>query len=312
MRGCVLGARGRGDDPVQLTVRGLDAGADVEPAAPALLTRGGDERGHRVGDVDVVPGVAAVAEHRGRLATQQRRREDRHDAGLPAGVLPGTVDVGHRQGRAVHLVQPAVGAQVVLAGDLARRVGGLRVQRRLLGGGQVLRGAVDGAAGRREHDLAHARVPRGLGDVDGAHHVLVRVGQRVGHADPDVDLRGQVEDHLGRGVGDDVAQVGRGDVDLVQRQASGGRRGGQVLPPPAAQVVGDVHVVAVGQQPVDQGGADEPGSAGDECPHAVPFAVDSCDARPRSARGRRGRPMGGRRNRTPWSVRPGRHGTGDR
>jgi hypothetical protein len=141
----------------------------------------------------------------------------------------------------------------------------------------VLGRAVDGAAGGREDDLPDARAPGRLGQVHRAQDVLRDVEQRVGHAHPHVDLRGQVEDHLGSHLGDQPGQRGVQDVQLAER-AAGGQRGVEVLPAAAAQVVDRDHLVAAAQQPVDQGRPDEPGAAGDEGTHGAQGSGPGCPA----------------------------------
>jgi hypothetical protein len=117
---------------------------------------------------------------------------------------------------AVKAVQLAVGVQVHLGGDFRSGVRGLRVHRLSFADRQRGRRAVDGPARGREDDLASAGHPGGLGEVDRAEDVLPDVEQRVGDAHPDVDLRGQVEDHLGRRVTKHRAEPGVQDVDFPQ------------------------------------------------------------------------------------------------
>jgi hypothetical protein len=252
---------------MQLTVRSLDAGADVEPPASPGLPGRRREGLDDVLDEDVVAGVGTVAEDRRREARQQPGREDGDQTGFAARVLPGAVDVGQRQMRAVQVVELAIGVEVHLARDLPRRVRRPRVDRCLLVDGQVLGRAVDRASRRREDDLAHPGPAGGFGHVDRADDVLVDVEQGLVDAVPDVDLPGQVEDDLGGHRGDDVDQLRAGHVELDQLEAARCRGPHQVFPVAAAKIIDGDDVVACREQPVDQRRPDEPGAAGDHCPH---------------------------------------------
>ncbi len=123
---------------------------------------------------------------------------------------------------------------------------------------------VDRAAGGREHDLAHAMPAGGVGDADGADDVQLRVVHRVGDGLADVDLRGEMEDHLGAHALEQLVPVDGEDVGLDELEAVGaGRpRALQVGELAVRQVVDDGHRMSIRQQPVDQRRPDEPGAPG--------------------------------------------------
>ena len=92
----------------------------------------------------------------------------------------------------------------------------------------------------------------------------------------DRDLRRQVEDDLGLGIGEQGHQIGVDDVGLreLERRLPLGRT--DVRAAARAEVIDADDVVAVRQQPVYQRGSDESGCAGDECPHrlTIPMAAE--------------------------------------
>ena len=105
--------------------------------------------------------------------------------------------------------------------------------------------AVDRAAGRGVDDAPRRRPARGLEHVDRADDVDRRVEGRVLDRLAHVDLRGQVEDDVGRDRGDERGERRRvADVDLVQARAAVQRARLEVLAPPGDEVVDDVDLVA--------------------------------------------------------------------
>ena len=115
-------------------------------------------------------------------------------------------------------VQPVPGGEVLLGGELRRAVGRQREPRRVLAGRRVAL-AVDRATRRGEDHLGVVRAGR-LEHVHRPEHVRPRVGDRVGDRDPDVDLRGEMEDDLGLRLGEDLRER---VADVARRGAS--RRG---------------------------------------------------------------------------------------
>src|SRR4051794_5568805 len=137
---------------------------------------------------------------------------------------------------------------------------------------KVGRLAVDRPAGGREDQLAGPGAAARLRDVDRAENVEARVEQRVGDADPYVDLRGEVADDFGLRRGDDVDEPRFGHVGAGERERTGAlavdpARLGEVAQRAAGQVVDADHVVAFREQPVYQRRADEPGRARHQYPH---------------------------------------------
>ena len=109
--------------------------------------------------------------------------------------------------------------------------------------------------------------------VDRAHDV----DQRLPPRSPGRLRRGagQVDDHLGLVAGHQLGGGGVEHVGLMDLQSAGAlgahllARRRQVGQAAGAQIVDDLDVVALGQQPVDQGGAEEAGAAGHQHLHGA-------------------------------------------
>ena len=126
-------------------------------------------------------------------------------------------------------------------------------------------------AGRRgrpvepDDDLRGTCRDRRLQQVGGA---AERAGHEIGAGPP--GGQGEVEDDVGAQAGQEVGQLGHPHVEVVelQRPDVRGPGRGQVGQRAGREVVDDVDGVALGQQPVDEVRAEEPGAADDEDPHA--------------------------------------------
>ena len=128
-------------------------------------------------------------------------------------ILPRPEDIAEAQGDIRHPVQPLVGEQILLAGQLGGSVGGERTAlARLVG--RLFALAVDGAAGGGEDDSGAGR-SRCLEHVHGADHV--HVGVVVGPLDRDahVGLGREVEADIGAQLGEEVFQR-LADIQHVQ------------------------------------------------------------------------------------------------
>jgi hypothetical protein len=101
-------------------------------------------------------------------------------------------------------------------------------------------------------NLADPGLASGLREPHGADDVDHRVELRVGNGVTDVDLRGQVENHLGPGVGEQCDEVGADDVGLGELEAVVPLRRDDVLAAAGAQIVDADNAVAVRQQAVYQ------------------------------------------------------------
>ena len=75
---------------------------------------------------------------------------------------------------------------------------------------------------------------------------------------------------------DDLLQRRVGDVDLVEAELTGFLRLGEVLAAPGDEIVDHGDLVALGDEPVDEGGTDEPGAAGDENLLGVDLGAHGC------------------------------------
>jgi hypothetical protein len=227
---------------------------------------GREEGGHGVVHVHVVARLAAVAEHGDRLAGGDGALEERDDARLAVRILARPVDVGHAQGERREAVVAGVEGQV----GLGRRLSGavrrdrrhrLRLARRYHGRIPVHRRR------RREQETLHAGPAGRLEHRHRAGHVHARVRRRLGHRPPHVDLGGEVAEQLRPDRREKLAhrRLVR-DVRRVQLR-SPLQRALEVLEPPCREVVDRVHGGALGQQSVDDMGADEAGSACDDGLH---------------------------------------------
>lgn len=87
---------GLGDEVENLSSGRLDACCDIEGARGSP---GGDKRPHDIGDVDVVTAGRASSKEKWSLAAPKVIGEDRDDAGLAVGPLPGTKDIAQTADR---------------------------------------------------------------------------------------------------------------------------------------------------------------------------------------------------------------------
>ena len=102
------------------------------------------------------------------------------------------------------------------------------------------------------HDLAYVRPPRGLGKPHGTDDVDRRVELRVGHRLADVDLRGEVEHHLGPGLANERDQVGVDDIGLDELEVGMLLGAVEVRAAPGAEVVDADNGMSVCEQAVYQ------------------------------------------------------------
>ena len=125
---------------------------------------------------------------------------------------------------------------------------------------QRLGHAVERSARPGEHDLAGAGGERGFAEVERAEDVHLRVEDRPGDGDPDVELRGEMEDHLGPAAGDEVVELRGAHVDPVEAEppVAVGAGAGEVAQGAGRQVVDGVDVASLREEPVDERRADEP------------------------------------------------------
>ena len=253
-----------GERREQVHDRGLAPGADVEGAG-RVGVGGRDERAHDVLDVHVVTRARAVPEHRRRGALGERPREDRDHAALAARVLARAVHVGQAQRHGGHALA-AEALDLVLGRVLVGAVGRQRLHGRGLRRRQSVGVAVQGAAGGGEHEPLGAGGARRLEHVDRSAVVDLGVEVGVGHRAAHVGLRGEVEHDVRAPLAQQPAHgAGVAHVGLLERGAVA-QRGGQVLPPPAREIVDRHHLVAPGDERVDQVGSDETRAARDYGP----------------------------------------------
>ena len=199
--------------------------------------------------------MLAVAEYDHRLAARHPIREDGDDARFAVWVLPRAVDVGGAQDLHPHGVRQQDG-QVLLQRPLAQPVGADGPNRVVLVARQVLRLAVQRSPCVDVYELRASCRHRRLADVDPTHDVHEGVALRVGHRPRHRRLCRPVADHL-RPEGDGRVQELRGaDVEVDEP-----RLRVDVRPPSGRQVVHHDDLVSSIDQPVDDMGAYEPGSA---------------------------------------------------
>ena len=234
--------------------------------APVASVLGGrEEPAHDVLHVHVVARARSVAEHGGSGALGERPREDRDHAALTGRVLARAVHVGQAQGHGGH-VRAAVALDLVLGRALVGAVGRQRLDGRGLRRRQLVGVAVQGAAGGGKDEPLGARGVRRLEHVDRPAVVDLGVEVGVGDRAAHIRLRGEVEHDVGPPLAQQPAHgAGVAHVGLFERGAVA-QRAGQVLPPPAREVVNCQHLVAPGDERVDQVGTDETRAARDYGP----------------------------------------------
>ena len=242
-----------------VAVLDLLAAADVVDLAG--LSRAQDELdpGAVILDVEPVAHLPPVAVEGERLAVECVRREER-DQLLRVLVRP--VRVRATRDRGVDPEGPHVGRDVEVARRLGDAVGARRPDRVVLAGrtsvGQVpvdlVGGDLDEARAGRPHVLEQHLGAEELGapEVGGAEDRTV-----------DVRLRGEVHDRRaappGRGNGSRIDDVALVELVLDALEVRPVARVGELV---------EHHdLVACCDEPLDEVGADEPGSAGDEDPH---------------------------------------------
>ena len=140
------------------------------------------------------------------------------------------------------------------------------------------------------NNLANPGQAGGLGHPYRAHDIDGGVELRIRHRTTDVDLSGQVVDHLGLGFGQQPDQVGVHDIGLDERESIVATGPVQIAHPAGTEIVDADHGVAVSNQPVDQCGADESGRPGDQCPHPATIPAAQLDPPVQSRRCLFGRP----------------------
>ena len=226
----------------------------------------------------------------GRSRVEQLAREDRDDPGFAVRVLARAVHVGQRERRVLEPADCAVVVEVVADGLLRDAVGRLRVLRRGLRGSGAPRGCRRACRPSAANTiLLDAGRDRALAHVERAEDVDRRVEHRARDRHAHVGLRGEVEDHVGPAVRDEIDDRRRRDVEAVEREAAIGlsaRASARFAERAGREVVDDVDAPALGEEPVDERRADEPGAAGDQRLHRPSrslLALGGDAARPRSA-----------------------------
>jgi hypothetical protein len=199
--------------------------------------------------------LLAVAEDHRVFAARHSLEEDRDDAALEPCVLALPVDVGEAERHMTRAVDAVPACEVLLAALLRDPVGRQGQERRLLG--CTLRAlAVAGAARRREDDLCSSGCDE---HVRGADHVDGGVVAGIFHRGLHVGLCREMEDDVR------IDREGLADVVLEQR-----RPRVQVLPLAGGEVVDDGHLVAAGEERVDEIRPDEPCATCHDRPHQRP------------------------------------------
>ncbi len=239
----------------------------TSPLTPARRDRG-EVRRHDVADVDVVARLASVAEHGRRLAGEQLAAEDRHDAGLAERVLPGAVDVAVAQrDRRRRRTAARTAARSARRRTCSGRTGP-RAAASASRGSAAVGLAVDRAAGGAEDEAPDARLVRGLQHVDRALDVDAarrRPGRRPTCARRS-GPRGGRRPRDGNAAA--VADTSAASVMSTSRSAAPRANApSRFERRPVDRLSITCHVVAGIEQRVDEIGADEPGSAGDEGAH---------------------------------------------
>ena len=132
---------------------------------------------------------------------------------------------------------------------------------------------IAGPAGGGIDDPLNARSPAGFTNIDCPQHVAASVELRIGHRSPKINLRGKMENDVGVGARDDIGQLRRLNIEThegkparVKRVVA--KRMLEVGHNARTNVIDSKHLVAFGQEAVDECGPDEPGGPGNEGSHS--------------------------------------------
>ena len=221
-----------------------------------------------VGDVGIVATRRSVAEDRdGTAGVDQRSELCDGQIGAIAGPEGGE-ESQTRDGQAVEVME-GMGQQ--FAGLLR---GGIGADGEIdgvgLSEGSIRPVTVDAGAGGVNETGPGIKPAGGLEEVDRPQHVDLGICGRVFNAWPDPGACGQVDDRVGSCLRDDSGdRRAVADVEDYEAEAGVARGGGEVCPLhrlgiEGVEVVDDDDLAAVGQQAIDQIGADEAGPAGDQ------------------------------------------------
>ena len=137
---------------------------------------------------------------------------------------------------------------------------------------------VERAAAGREDDPLGLGLARAFEDVEGTDDIDHGVEGRVLHGGHDVGLRGQVKDQGGPAAHHELDHGGDRDVEMVDGQGAPGAAAGigQVGERPGREVIDDVDLISLDEEPVHQVRPDESRSSCHQRAHARVFLP--CDA----------------------------------
>ena len=130
-------------------IGGGSAGADIEKVVFRVI-KSGDIGIDDIIDIDIIPGVAAVAEDSGDFSFQHSLGKNGDDTGFAVAVLAGAVDVGVAEGYPGEVINYSVQAEVLFGSSFGNAVKRSRFENRFVfGKGQMIFGdfAVVSAAG---------------------------------------------------------------------------------------------------------------------------------------------------------------------
>ena len=241
---------------------GFAAAAQVDDTAVHVGGGGGrHQRLHHVVHVDEITGLPAAAKDDQRSTPQRLVHKARHHRRMGGGqILARPVSVKGAQDHRLDAPQSTDGADIVLGGQLAHGVGGLRIGRlifphRLLG---LL--PIDRAGGCKDH-ATHPGVPHRLHHADRTTDVDFVVLAGVENGFTDLNTRRQVVDAVH--VLQERPQLGPVGHVAASEEHPLVQPGGVAR----AEVVNHPHLVTIVRQSVGKGGAEESSAAGDEKVH---------------------------------------------
>ena len=252
---------------------------DVANQTPAA-GGGPHARVHHVVHEDEVARLLPVAVDRHRRIAHDLFGERGDDAALPSWVLARSVDGTEGQGAELDGMELAIDGQVVDDGLLGHAVGRARLVRMGLTDGQVLGIGlpVQRRTARREDHPLRLGLAGALEDVEGPDDVDRGIEGRALHRGHDVWLGSQVKDQAGPATHHELDHRGDRNVEMVDGQGTPGAAAGigQVRERPGREVVDDVDLISLDEEPVHQVRPDETRSSCHERAHARVFLP--CDA----------------------------------
>lgn len=201
---------------VQLPIRGLHTGANVEPLAVACGGGRHIECPRDVADIHVVASIGAATEHTCRFTVEKVTGKDRNYPRLTKRILSRPIDVGWSNEARFKPVKLAVDIQVQLTSYLGCRIWRLRINMQFFGSRKMLRLTIDGTARRGMNNATHASATSGFRQTDCGPDVHLSIQKWILDRTAHIDLGCQVKYDLRLYSVEDRLEVGFAYILLKQ------------------------------------------------------------------------------------------------